>query len=283
MRTVITHFFNEAYLLPWWLEHHVKMFDHGILIDHGSTDESADICRQLAPHWRLVKSRLVEFDAWLTDFEVMNYEIELSGWKIALNTTEFLVANPGLGDLERYLQSAGRSGIAASGLTMVDKAPSQLPQPDLPLVRQKPWAVDDNRFGRWRWLRQMLGHPKTPQRNRFYHSLPTGMYPPGRHRSFHRDWQVRTPNLMVLHYGYAPWNDHFIGRKIQIADKIPASDKRHGMGFQHLRNRAQLQKAFDRFDGLAFVDLTEHPIAAYGLDPMTGSRSETIYQVRNRL
>jgi len=95
MRTVITHFFNEEYLLPWWLKHHLKLFDHGILIDHGSTDNSADICRQLAPDWKLVKSRLTEFDAWLTDFEVMNFELQISGWKIVLNTTEFVIANPG--------------------------------------------------------------------------------------------------------------------------------------------------------------------------------------------
>ncbi|MCA3390648.1 MAG: glycosyltransferase family 2 protein, partial [Roseomonas sp.] len=41
MRSVICHFFNEAYLLPWWLKHHVPIFDHGVMIDHGSTDGSA--------------------------------------------------------------------------------------------------------------------------------------------------------------------------------------------------------------------------------------------------
>ena len=29
-RVVISHFFNEAYLLPWWLKHHREMFDHGV-------------------------------------------------------------------------------------------------------------------------------------------------------------------------------------------------------------------------------------------------------------
>ena len=32
-RVVISHFFNEAYLLPWWLKHHREIFDHGVLID----------------------------------------------------------------------------------------------------------------------------------------------------------------------------------------------------------------------------------------------------------
>ena len=90
MRTVITHFYNEEYLLPWWLQHHRPMFDHGILIDYGSTDASADICRTLAPEWRLVRSANPDFSALDVDFEVMQYEAGLPGWKIALNTTEFL-------------------------------------------------------------------------------------------------------------------------------------------------------------------------------------------------
>lgn len=258
MRTVITHFFNEQYLLPWWLDHHLKIFDHGILIDHGSTDNSADICRQLAPHWRLVKSSLSSFDAWLTDFEVMNYEKEISGWKIALTTTEFLVSNPSLDELERYLQAEKKSGISASGMTMVDKAPFELPSQGLSLVEQKPWAIDDNRFGKMKWLRQLLGYPKTPHRNRFYHCLPTGMYAPGRHWTFHPDSAIRTPNLKVLHYAYSPWNDQFIQRKKQIGGKLSDADVRIGVGFQHLRNTDQLHKAFKRFDRLQHLNMMQH-------------------------
>ena len=48
-RTVISHFYNEEYLLPWWLMHHTKIFDHGILINRGSTDRSVEICKLFAP------------------------------------------------------------------------------------------------------------------------------------------------------------------------------------------------------------------------------------------
>jgi hypothetical protein len=34
MITVISHIFNEEYLLPFWLEHHRTIFDHGIIIDY---------------------------------------------------------------------------------------------------------------------------------------------------------------------------------------------------------------------------------------------------------
>ncbi len=260
MRTVITHFFNEAYLLPWWVEHHTKLFDNGILIDHGSTDDSVDICRQLAPHWRVVKSRLTHFDAWLTDFEVMSYEFDLPGWKVALNTTEFIISNPGFDEIERFLQSEGKKGVAASGMTMIDKEPGIEPRQDLPLITQKPWAIDDNRFNR-RWVRQALGYPKAVLRNRFYHCLPTGMYHAGRHSSFSLDWKQRMPNIMVLHYGYSPWNQRFLARKQQIATKIPEEDRVRGYGWQHFLTSPELQKAFDRRDRLPFVDLRDHPVA----------------------
>ncbi|MBJ3789276.1 glycosyltransferase family 2 protein, partial [Bacillus sp. OA1] len=44
-KTIISHFYNEEYLLPWWLMHHTKIFDHGILINRGSTDRSVEICK----------------------------------------------------------------------------------------------------------------------------------------------------------------------------------------------------------------------------------------------
>jgi hypothetical protein len=266
VRTVITHFFNEEYLLPWWLEHHVKLFEHGILIDHGSTDNSADICRQIAPHWQLVKSRLTHFDAWLTDFEVMTYELEVKGWKIALNTTEFLIANPGLDEIELFLKTEKRVGVAASGMIMIDKEPGKDLIPGVPLVQQKPWAIDSNRFSR-RWLRRLFGYPPSVDRNRFYHQLPNGMYQIGRHSSFHPDWKLRMPNLMVLHYAYAPWNANFIARKMQISSKIPEADKERGWGAQHQRTHSQLQKDFNVIDRAPFIDLRQNVLgsAAIGM------------------
>jgi hypothetical protein len=261
VRTVITHFFNESYLLPWWLNHHLKLFDHGILIDHGSTDDSVDICRQLAPSWKVVPSKLAYFDAWLTDFEVMTHEFELPGWKVALNITEFLISNPGLREVEEFLLTTDRRGIAASGMTMVDKNPTELPKTGQSLILQKPWAVDDNRFNR-RWMRQLIGYPKAVLRNRFYHSYPTGMYHAGRHSSFSIDWKFRTPNIMILHFGYSPWNEYFLERKRQIATKIPEEDRIRGYGWQHFLSTRELQKSFERRNRLPFVDLTRHEVAA---------------------
>ena len=62
MITVISHFFNEEYLLPFWLEHHSKIFDHGIMIDYCSTDRSVEIIRKFCPSWTIVKTQNINED-----------------------------------------------------------------------------------------------------------------------------------------------------------------------------------------------------------------------------
>ena len=102
-RVVVSHFFNEAYMLPWRLRHHREIFDHGVLIDYHSTDASVEICRELVPHWEIVPSENATFAARLCDFEVMKHEQRFpDAWKLALNTTEFFVA-PGLAKMERVM------------------------------------------------------------------------------------------------------------------------------------------------------------------------------------
>ena len=51
---IISHILNEEYLLPFWLEHHASIFDHGIMIDSGSTDRSIELIRKMCPTWSIV-------------------------------------------------------------------------------------------------------------------------------------------------------------------------------------------------------------------------------------
>lgn len=264
MRTVICHFFNEAYLLPWWLKHHRALFDHGVLIDHGSTDESADICRELVPEWKLVRSRLNKFDAYMTDFEVMEYERGLPGWKVALNVTEFLMCTAPLQVLEQQLARDGRIGCSASGMLIVDDHPGEEPDPNQPLPLQRHFGLDDNAITDPAQRRD-LGLPVSPQRNRFYHRNEVGMYHPGRHTSFHPDCQLRYVNLMVFHYGYAPWNERVLQRKMQIASKVKVEDLKRGWGVQHIRGREQLEQDFRRIHAASF-DLKTHEHARAAID-----------------
>ena len=61
MKTVISHFYNEEYLLPFWLKHHKKYFDHGILINYHSTDKSVEIIKEICPDWEIINTEYEEF------------------------------------------------------------------------------------------------------------------------------------------------------------------------------------------------------------------------------
>ncbi|MDR4288119.1 glycosyltransferase family 2 protein, partial [Bacillus thuringiensis] len=67
--TVSSHFYNEVYLWRCWLMHHMKLFDHGILMNKGATNRSVEIFKKFAPHWEVRDSVNPEFDAYATDSE----------------------------------------------------------------------------------------------------------------------------------------------------------------------------------------------------------------------
>ena len=70
-KTVLSHIYNEEYLLPLWLNHHKKHFDHGIIIDYNSTDHSVEIIREICPTWEVHTSKNRDFDARLCDAEII--------------------------------------------------------------------------------------------------------------------------------------------------------------------------------------------------------------------
>ena len=269
MRTVLTHFFNEEYLLPWWLEHHVRLFDHGVLVDHGSTDGSADICRRIAPHWRLVRSRLDRFDPFLTDFELMGHEEPLPGWKIVLTVTEFLLPVRPLAEFERKLERAGRMGGAARGFVLADVEPQRLPQPGLPLVLQKHHGLGES-AEEPAHERALTGAGAAPGRARVYHRLPVGMYAPGRRASFHPDLGVSHPDLVVLHCAFAPWNEDFLRRKLQTEARLAAADLTRRGSDAPARGREHWTGRHATLARLA-QDLRQHPVAGPALARLAAS------------
>jgi len=238
MRTVITHFYNEEYMLPWWLRHHTRLFDHGILINYASTDNSVAICRELAPHWQVVDSFNEKFDALLVDFEVMHYERQISGWKIALNVSEFLWAVD-IVRLEQAAEATNFQGVVIPAAVMVDVHPEQLPRHDIDLITQKYHGILEREldFSKVR----LPGYPG-PLRARLYHRAPIGGYLAGRHQTQLPQVGFVQEGIHVLWYAYSPWNETYIQRKLSFAPKIPLTDRQVGRGAQHLSNRSELQK-----------------------------------------
>lgn len=217
--TVICHIFNESYMLPWWLEHHRKIFDHGIIIDYASTDDSCAIIRRICPSWDIVQSQNAQFMAHAIDAEVMDIESKLHGIKMVLNVTEFIFSNVKLRDLFDGPNQALRiEALSAHSDPTRTDSPKSLKQLFKGIERVH--------------LSQRIGH-------RYIHTYKNGMYTVGRHGTSMA--AVDTDKLYLIWFGFYPWNEMFQARKLQIKEKIPDSDKQAGMGFQHLYTLEKMQ------------------------------------------
>ena len=80
--TCICHYYNEEYLLPYWIEHHKRIFDNIIFIDHHSTDRSNEIILKHYPKENIVTSINKEFNAKDCDEEVIRIEWATEGIKL---------------------------------------------------------------------------------------------------------------------------------------------------------------------------------------------------------
>lgn len=222
-KTIISHFYNEEYLLPWWLEHHKKYFNHGIMIDYASTDNSVSIIRQICPDWTIVSSRNQFFDAKLIDDEVSDIESNVTGWKTCLNTTEFLV-----GDFS-IMNDVPEQEITAPCFIMVDAQPEIQPIYSKSLIDQKHHGIHYH------------GRDPLARRPRLIHNKKRVEYPLGRHYP-----DFNTECLKVLWYGWSPFNRKTLDRKLQIQNRIPESDKARGFGSQHIADEVKLNNIFRR-------------------------------------
>jgi hypothetical protein len=70
------------------------------------------------------------------------------------------------------------------------------------------------------------------------HNYPNGEYGIGRHNT--RNPTTITDKAHIVWFGYYPFNENLLKRKLQIIDNYPMSDKEKGYGIHHLYNRDQL-------------------------------------------
>ena len=199
--TVICHFYNEEYLLPWWLMHHRRIFDHGIMIDYRSTDRSCEIIRSLCPEWEIRDTRNKFFDSQITDDEVVFYEGTVAGWRMALNVTEFLV-----GRIDVLKEYNGPTQHFLGNYVFVHPEKDMYPDPAIPLY-------DQVNFGYFEDNPNAINVLHTGARaSRSIHNFDL-IYPvAGRH------WpQPPTlSDLAIFYYGYTFRNEEMISRKLQI-------------------------------------------------------------------
>jgi len=211
---------NEEYFLPWWLNHHKQMFDHGIIIDYRSTDRTVEIVKEICPTWDVITSRNTNFQADLVDIEVMNIEQHITGWRICLNVTEFLVGNYSL------MSDVPSQQILVPSLFFVDNEPYTEVDQSIPLWDQKKFGFS---------FKDSL-EAFAERRARSLHNVPVQYPVPGRHYPTYT-----TEDLCIFYFGWSPFNDKALARKLQIQQHIPLIDRQRQWGFHHLTNKETLE------------------------------------------
>ena len=212
---LISNFYNESYLLPWWLEHNKKYFDHGVMINYRSTDDSVDIIKEICPTWEIRDTRNPEWDSLDEDAEFMDIEREFEGYKMILTLTEFLIGAPKLD--KRCLKIPIKR--------MVDRNPEQIPAYDLPLIEQK----KDGYFAR-------------KNKYRFLHNYSYGAYlGAGRHKTSHENFPC---DLVIWKYVFSPWTEEFIQRRLQFKKNMSERHLKGNIGHHHKLSREQLEKQY---------------------------------------
>jgi len=240
--TLITHWWNEQLLTPFFIRHHLPLVDHAIVIDYASTDRSMDIVRELAPDWEIRQSRNSCFRASDCDQEVMDIERGVSGWKIALNATEFVC-----GDARQACDTLDAQGYAAAvvrGVAMVDMQERVNLDHDAELTDQCWYGYTDG--------------PSIGYKSRLLHRHADGNYATGRHETYHNDVKVYADGLLCKWFGFAPWCQPLRDRKLAIQQQIPNDDRIAGRGFQHLIDEAQLNNMWSQEKAFA-GDLRNNP------------------------
>ena len=220
--TVIIHVFNEEYLLPFWLNHHRELFDHGILIDYRSTDNTVAICKKLCPHWTILTTRNKDFNADNVDIEVMEIESQIEGIKLVLNVTEFVFFET---PLKKMFKDYLKNPIAFSiKINTPYSLCEYFPENHDECIKN---LLNENiRFHQDRLTR-------------YVHNYKHGSYKwAGRHYINHPF--ILTTDAHIVWFGFYPLNDSLLQRKLQIKQNIPEYDRARGAGFQHLWDKEKM-------------------------------------------
>jgi len=260
MRFVICHVRNEEYLLNWWLRHHKNKFDHGIIIDYNSTDSSMSLVKNITPKWQIITSRNKDFNAFNCDAEIMNVEASVQqqypyAWMITLNVTEFLIGNT------RKLLSSFKSQkpVRMQKLipcdVMIDMPDQEFtePNPNISLVSQRTFGMpcdysEDTIYNAYAGARDFQAIEDNVmydnRKMRSMHNFPLNYFDTSVWRAGRHYWGTPAEDFRILWYGYSPFTEHLLQRKLAIQDSIPDEDKKVGNGGQHLLNR---ELAISRF------------------------------------
>jgi hypothetical protein len=212
MTTLISHIYNEEYLLPFFIEHHYEKFENGIILDYGSTDASLNILEKLAPRWKIVDCSGENFDALKLDELVHSIEEKLIGICLVLTVTEFFVGDP------RFITKG-----------MVLPSYSLLRSEEDPEIEAGQKFHEVYKIGVSPFQSRSFTNSNLPIR-KMGRTIRTTRekYPVGRHF----DVLGHTP-FLIYRVANCLANEDMIIRRLQIQERIPLSDIELGYGVQH--------------------------------------------------
>jgi hypothetical protein len=246
---VIAHFYNEQYLLPFWLKHHKKIFDHGILIDSNSTDKSVEIIQKIVPDWEIVKSPTELFDSEVMENFIMQIESKLdSEVKIVLNISEFLFIENN-NKFEKLI-SLPKVALWMQAAMMVDLEPAKSQIEDLLSEKYYGfWHTDINIYK----MKKFLKFGNKSYRERLIHNYSTGEYFPGRHKSkIENTKKLSRKTAYIRWYNFSPWNKDFIERKLSFASTFSKNDTEKQHGIHHLAEYTDIKKLYDYYKNISY-------------------------------
>ncbi len=197
---LISHIYNEEYLLPFWLNHHKSIFDHGIIINYNSTDKSVSIIKEICPEWIILNSKNKYYTPHDVDKEVMYIETKIDYYKICLNVTEYLFCD---GNIKDFLINKNNICIEIKGISLLSKKHNNYYNP-LNLKEL---------FDGIEYIDIITRSP------RYLHSYKPLHYSVGRH-SVSENIDIKSIPAYIGVFCYYPWNDNFIKRKTQQKTKM---------------------------------------------------------------
>ena len=274
MKIVLTHVYNESYLLKWWIPHHQKRFDHGIIIDYNSTDDTRELVKELAPNWEFIDSQYKMFGAVdntneMTFYEKLVQEKYPGAWMISLTATEFFV-----GDTSKLIPSSPQDLYVACDI-MVAKPEEMFVEPDssISLIYQRSHGIplEFNENTRNNWAASKFDRAcaaaglNSVMSQRLMRALHNFEYDylqrlgPGRHA-----WSEPSPDFRIFWYGFSPITEGSIKRKLAVQNKIPQTDVQVGFGVGSLVNRDSYMQRVKFNQEFGLVDLNETVVRLEG-------------------
>jgi hypothetical protein len=247
MKVLISHIRNEEYMLNWWIPHHLEKFDEAYIIDYGSTDNTLDMIREMAPHWRIIKPFQEKFVSVDCDYQIFQIEQIIQAKypgavAMALTITEFLVGNT------KFLDSVnGRYEKYILSCQMCDRDEELYvePDPNISLINQRTFGYPEyydetvqnehdlfdlpiwkNSIGKFTELKI------SPRYTRCIRNGPYSIFNIGRHY-----WEPGLDiesRLKIACYYYSPMTKSMIERKCKLQENISQTDLDSELCYQHL-------------------------------------------------